>query len=445
MKSISNCLRVLLILNLLSPIAYPLLAQSDARTRVIVTTDGEIDDRCSMIRYLLYANEWETLGLIHSSSKHHWKGDENHEPFRWEGTEWLDRQLDAYAEVYPNLILHDPDFPSPDSLRSRVSVGNIDHEGEMTKTTPGSERIVEVLLDPDPSPVWLQAWGGPNTIARALKTIQEDHPDRMVEVSKKAKIFLISHQDKTCQEYIQKEWPEVDVLLSQGEAYGAIAYGWSKLQPDGVKPYFKKEFMKGNILEGHGPLCALYEAKEERFRSEGDSPAFLHLIDNGLRSEEHPTYGGWGGRFGKDREHYWKSVDGKEAKPHSILRWAIDFQNDWAARADWCVEDFSEANHNPIAEVAGPLDRDVKPGERVTLIAEESSDPDGDRLTHLWWQYDEADTASEVEIENPDSKSDAGLIVPNEPGKTIHVILEVTDSGKPPLKCWRRVVLKIGE
>ena len=55
----------------------------DPRPRVIVTTDGEIDDRCSMIRYLLYANEWATLGLIHSSSKHPWKGDEAHKAHSW--------------------------------------------------------------------------------------------------------------------------------------------------------------------------------------------------------------------------------------------------------------------------------------------------------------------------------------------------------------------------
>ena len=45
---------------------------------VIATTDGEIDDRCSMIRFLMYANEWDIRGLIHSSSKYHWKGDEKH-------------------------------------------------------------------------------------------------------------------------------------------------------------------------------------------------------------------------------------------------------------------------------------------------------------------------------------------------------------------------------
>ncbi len=32
-------------------------AETSSKTRVIVTSDGEIDDECSMVRFLLYANE----------------------------------------------------------------------------------------------------------------------------------------------------------------------------------------------------------------------------------------------------------------------------------------------------------------------------------------------------------------------------------------------------
>lgn len=36
----------------------------------------------------------------------------------------------------------------------------------MSKDTPGSDLIKEKLLDGDTRPLWLQAWGGGNTIAR---------------------------------------------------------------------------------------------------------------------------------------------------------------------------------------------------------------------------------------------------------------------------------------
>ncbi len=40
------------------------------KPRVIVTTDGEIDDECSMVRFLLYANEFDVEGIITSSSQY---------------------------------------------------------------------------------------------------------------------------------------------------------------------------------------------------------------------------------------------------------------------------------------------------------------------------------------------------------------------------------------
>ena len=49
------------------------LAASD-KPRVLVTTDGEIDDECSLVRFLLYANEWDIEGIITSNSQYHWQG-----------------------------------------------------------------------------------------------------------------------------------------------------------------------------------------------------------------------------------------------------------------------------------------------------------------------------------------------------------------------------------
>jgi hypothetical protein len=70
------------------------------------------------------------------------------------------------------LKRHAPGFPTPAELRKKVYVGNISNVGEMDKDIAGSDRIVEVLLDDKPGPVYLQAWGGTNTIARALYKIQ---------------------------------------------------------------------------------------------------------------------------------------------------------------------------------------------------------------------------------------------------------------------------------
>ena len=70
-------------------------------------------------------------------------------------------------------------------------MGNVAAEGEMDSITPGSQHIVKVLLDEsDDHPIWIQAWGGTGTIARALKTIEEDHPEKMEQVANKAAFLL---------------------------------------------------------------------------------------------------------------------------------------------------------------------------------------------------------------------------------------------------------------
>ncbi len=451
------------------------------KPRVIVTSDGEIDDECSMVRFLLYANEWDIEGIVTSSSQYHWQGH------RWAGDDWIEPYLDAYAKVYPNLVKHDPAYPTPEILRERTALGNVKSEGEMNEITAGSQLIVKVLLDEsDDRPVWLQAWGGPNTIARALKTIEEEHPEKMAGVAKKIRLFLIWEQDSTYQAYIRPHWGKYDILTIISDQFEAIAYRWKRIQPEEMKPYFTGTWMKEHILQNHGPLCSLYKAHtgdredfdDGDFRSEGDSPAFLHTIVTGLRNMESPDWGGWGGRYVHVRENTWldpvpvddyEYPDGrwysstawgrnrtKEGSTSAtdqafreyfkpMWRWSDALQNDWAARADWCVKSVEEANHPPVVVLDHSADLKAAPGESVQLSAEGTSDPDKDRLSYRWWQYTEADSYNgTIEIRDAGNQK-AGFTVPNGAGKgeTLHIVCEVTDSGAPPLTRYQRVVVTV--
>ena len=144
------------------------------------------------IRLLLYANEFSIEGLIISSSQWHYKGDGKGTKFiskmemtknlygertelRWPGEQWIYNLVDAYGKVHSNLKLHSTDYPTADHLRSLIRIGNIDFEGEMEKNTEGSDFIKAKLLDDDMTPLYLQVWGGTNTIARALKSIEEEY------------------------------------------------------------------------------------------------------------------------------------------------------------------------------------------------------------------------------------------------------------------------------
>ena len=418
-------------------------AGAKGKPRIIATTDGEIDDRCSMVRFLLYANEWDIEGIIISSSKFHWKGH------NWAGEKWIEEDIDLYAKVYDNLKQHAPDFPTPRASKKMVYIGNIDNVGEMSKDTPGSERIVEVLLDSEPGPVYLQAWGGTNTIARALWKIQHNYPEQMKKVSEKAIIYIILDQDKTFREYIQPNWPDIQVLGSFRQ-FATVAYDWEEIIPEAERKFYDAKWMKKNILHGHGQLCASYEAHDDgRFRSEGDSPSFMHQIRVGLRSMEHPSHGGWGGRFVKERgtKNVWRGAkdDGSWSKP--LWRWSQAFQNDWAARADWCVKSYKQANHPPIVKLAHAEDFKATIGDRVTLSAKGSKDPDGDKLSFKWWQYREPGSyRGKVNIHNADQQQ-AHFDVPGDVknGQTIHIICEVTDDGSPRLTRYGRVIVEFAE
>ena len=460
-----------------------LTAQSqNLKPRVVVLTDAEIDDQCSMVRFLLYADVFNIEGIITTSSQYHSHGH------NWAGDNWMDPYLEAYTKVYPSLKKNDPGYPTPAYLRARTVLGNVSKEGAMAESTPGSRLIVKLLLnEKDNRPIWFLAWGGTNTLARALKTIQEKYPDKMAYVAKKLRFFFIWEQDNTYQSYIRPNWGKYNILTIISDQFQAIAYEWDKIIPKDKQKVFTGTWMKTHILEGHGPLCSLYRAhkngdkggfKDGDFRSEGDSPSFIYCIINGLRdgSLEHPDWGSWGGRYTKVRANTWldpvpdstykypegrwftnsawgrvhmrsypkdKNLIIKYFKP--IWRWVVPMQNDFAARADWCVKSYDSANHPPVVKLANPLKQTVKPGTTIKLSAKGTFDPDGNELNYKWWQYKEAETyKGNIEIRNA-GQQDASFTVPEDAGKgeTIHIICEVTDTGTPQLTRYKRVLVTV--
>ncbi len=444
------------------------------RYRVVVTSDAEIDDECSMMRFMLYMNEWDVEAIISSSSQFH-AHDHN-----WAGDDWLEPYLDAYEAVYPNLKLHDARYPAPDKVRSISMRGNVATEGEMEEVTAGSQKIVELLLDAsDHRPIWFQAWGGTNTIARALKTIEEQHPERMEEVAAKVRLYLIWEQDNCFQTYIRPVWGKYNIPTVISDQFIAYFYHWKKYIPQEQQAYLCGEWMNEHILQDHGALCSLYKAHDNGdFRSEGDSPAYFYLIPTGLDSPEHPDWGGWGGRYVRVRKNTWLDPVEKEgytypegrwytsnawgrtrlkqelandAAPVSYLkpmwRWMIPLQNDFAARADWCVKPYEEANHAPIVRVNTPNELTLAAGTLLNIDASLSTDPDGDNLAFRWWHYKEAGSyRGDIEIENAGQPT-ASIRIPYdaEAGDTIHLICEVQDDGTPVLTRYQRVVVTVEE
>ncbi|SNT54216.1 Protein of unknown function [Asanoa hainanensis] len=472
------------------------------KPRTVVTTDMEQDDLASLIRYLLYTNEVDTEGIVYASGRFHWSGDGQGTEFflpgreystpqtswRWVGSTYIeDHVLPAYAAAYPNLRRHDSDYPSPAKLKSMIKLGNIEFEGEMAKDTPGSDLIRKLLLDNDKRPLYLQAWGGTSTIARALKSIESQYAGTrkwaavQEKVSHKAVILASGFQDETYQDYIAPAWPGIRVeQLSAG--YSTWGYNCNRGGQGNVRGlpadrvYFSGPWIRDNIQIG--PYGSLYRSWLDGqsmpgdqldifgdpvlapggwckplapydFLSEGDNVAFNPLLRTGIEDPANPLLGGWGGRATQTTTSpdLWTmastEVDatGTPVANLTTLRWAAAAQNDFAARIQWTLTpSYRDGNHAPSVQVRGKDSVRARPGSTVSLSAR-TSDPDHDRVTTSWWQYREEGTyPGAVPV------SAGGTVhVPADAvrGQTISVIVQGTDDGQFPLTRYDRVTITV--
>ncbi|MFN0120056.1 MAG: nucleoside hydrolase-like domain-containing protein [Blastocatellia bacterium] len=361
--------------------------------------------------------------------------------------------------------------------------------------TPGAEAIIRALDKNDPRPLWISIWGGANTFAQALIHLRATRPraelDKLIA---KLRVYTISDQDDAGP-WIRREFPGLHYIgkpsSPDGGEYGQAT--WTGISGD---VYYMNgqgadgatvtnEWLETNI-RAKGPLGKLYP--KFAFIMEGDTPAYLFLTNNGLNSFRHASWGGWGGRYlwrqpyGETRALWTQGgdafprvnsrdtvtgVDGRTyiSDQATIWRWRTAFQHEFAARMDWTIKSYKDANHNPQLVVNGKdgtevIMLDAEVGKPLTLDAGGSRDPDGHKLTYNWFHYEEAGNVGR-------NTSMAGVTIaagntakatvtpttacrpvwlPNNrpcPPGVAHIILAVTDNGTPELTSYRRVILNV--
>jgi len=431
-------------------------AAAQDKLRVLIETDigGDADDQASLVRFLLYANEWDVEGIIaeRSAAKFNTDPVRNHLglPAR-NGYELAQAYLTAYGDVHANLAKHSTDFPSVDQLRSRTVSGTND-------TDAGVRLIIAAADKDDPRPIWYSNWGcnsgAVNNLKRALdKAKAERSPAAYAAFAAKFRIVTLDGPGPTRQEHDDK------IVLHVETGYPVMDGGrwYHRLQPLTQKAGGFD--VQRDIKQRHGALGALYTTPKE-----GDSWTFIYLIPNGLSDPRQPTWGGWAGRYGPrggdplnkngptGPQFFWANqrdmLNGTTNRDNTVLRWVEHLQNDFKARLDWCVAPrFADANHAPTPHCQGDgsrrvLEVEAPAGKPYRLSAAGSTDPDRDRLRCRWYVYPEPGSYQGRVAIRQATAVDADLDVPADAaGKRVHVILEVTDSGEPPLTRYRRIIV----
>jgi hypothetical protein len=465
----SRLLHAFLIAALLAaggPGAFPFVgngafgAESPTKPRLLVLTDigGDPDDQQSMIRLMTYANEFEIEGLVASATRAPGEPNEAIHP------DLIREIVEAYGKVRPNLLLHHPDYPPTRLLLDRIRSGNLRRGVKSLGAghdTEGSRWIVQAVDRDDARPLNVVIWGGSTDLAQALWRARNDRTaDGLKRFVGKLQVHAIGHQDDTGP-WIVEQFPDLFYILSKAaEKHDMREGAYRGMYLGGDEALTSRQWVDLNVRQERGPLGALYPTKTwtapnpHGCLKEGDTPSWLYFLPTGLSDPGHPDWGCWGGRYrpagsGLFRDAADKVGQVTDARA-TVWRWRPAFQADFAARMAWCVKPARGANHPPAPVLngdrgVGALELKAQPGEVVKLAIAGSADPDGDRLSFHWFVYPEAGTyGKDVPLSDATAETTSLTLPADAAGKTIHVVLEVTDGGGPALTRYRMAVISVG-
>jgi len=469
-----------------------ILAQS-SKTRMIMMADmdNEPDELQQNVHMLMYSNMFDLEGLIACSGKY---------LRNRVAPEELTMLVDGYAKIFENLKKHGAGWPEPDYLHSIVKGGipayGIDAVGD-GNSSDASELIVQALLNDDPRKIYFVGNAGTNNLAQALWDLDGARNGtlnqlKMDEISKKIIVFENGSQDN-CGAWIAGNYPEVAWFRSNGQTYawGGGGNVTNVMGPYTWEPYDENDtqgqndWAKEHIMNNHGALGELYPERHggDWFLEGGGTTPWMGLTVPGLVDPEHLWWGGWSGRFSRVRhQNVWSHHDDikGEEEDYNFDFWMYEAdseQEEWTdpvhdetfngfrvpvfrfrrpmwnglrARMDYCVKEFNEANHRPVAVLnSDSSDTIVRmqavPGQELAMNSSGSYDPDGDNIAVKWWIYREAGTYDNDVTVTQSREAATNLTIPNDAlDKEIHLILELQDDNDIiPLYAYRRVVIDV--
>ena len=291
------------------------------KLRVIVSTDiggDDPDDHQSMVHYLVYADVFDTEGLISSPPKAGRARD-------------LFDCVDAYEKDFPHLLGHSDDYPTPETLRKLVYQGALESQTGALPVAPGegAKSIITRAKANDPRPLYILAWGSLTDVAQAV------HAEPSIKT--KLRVYSIGswntkHGQKE-RDYLFENHPDLWWIESDTTFRGMYQGG-------------QQEADLGNIsfpqrhIAGHGELGALFMRKKADIKM-SDSTSVLYLLHG---DPAKPEAAHWGGAYlrpdPENRPHYWTDNPAKELSfgdkkgANTVNRWRADYLQDWQKRMD---------------------------------------------------------------------------------------------------------------
>jgi len=268
-----SMLSILLILPLF--ISFCRGRQDQFKARIIISSDiggTDPDDFQSIIHFMMYANLFQTEGLISS-------------PYGLGRKEHLLKMIDLYEKDLPKLQAHVAGFPTSEELKSICKQGSLEaapFQG-WSKSSEGSDWIIQCAKKENDQPLYILVWGGLEDLAQAL----HDDP----EIEKKIKVYWIGGPNKkwsvNAYAYIAHNYPNLWMIEAN-----ATYRGWFL---DSESPEeLKNDQFYDNFIRGIGAMGADFKNHYNGHIKMGDTPSLVYVMNG---NPDDPYGESWGGSF----------------------------------------------------------------------------------------------------------------------------------------------------
>jgi hypothetical protein len=447
---------VLLVFIVLTIAALPLKSQNERplKPRGIILTDlkrvQETDDYQSLVRLLAFADLVEIEGIIISSGFNYWKPEHIEE-----GYELIWELIDAYGESVNNLMkmngqsgfkMHEEKqqlgyWPSKNYLIRTVAYGTplvgLDKVGD-DKSSEGSQLIEKIIDQLDDRPVYILAWGGANVLSQTLWDIAENPLKKRSNVGitkfiEKIRVVSIGDQDgdwnrrsnpdqaNNSHFWMREQFPEMFWLKISANPFAKIS--------NTMQDFYQRH------IQGHGALGNAYPDHSNSV--EGDSPSLWYVLPLGYGNPEEPWKGSIIGTYinnenGALPKFYVQTKPLIESNQALVEQQTIPFWNAFAARMDWARS--GTGNRPPVIIIKSYNPNNLEnltceAGEEIWIDASGTYDRESDKLTFDWQLVSSPENPIDGVKLKPDSKKVNVFIPRSLKGKTIYLMLQVTDDG----------------